>query len=249
MSNRLLLKSSGTADAVPDFDDLELAELVINTRNGKMFCKTYDGATYAIVDLTLSSPDEIIASGPGLIGRSASGAGPAALLSGADAVALLPASTPSADGKATAAQVSRLNKSPVITCYYTPSPTMIPLTTTPENIVSVTHTPTLSTGSVIFDFKFYVASAVAAPFIAHFHSYFDNSLIHKFSETGRVNPGEGMTGCRVIVSNYTGGKICRVQASEYSSASYPTKVHETYYMDGGVLSLPVPWSCVVTEIP
>lgn len=108
MSNRLLLKSSGTADAVPDFDDLELAELVVNTRNGKMFCKTYDGQTYAIVDLTLSSPDEIIASGSGLIGRSASGSGPAALLSGADAVALLPDATSSAAGKMTAAQVAEL---------------------------------------------------------------------------------------------------------------------------------------------
>jgi hypothetical protein len=106
MSNRLLLKSSGTADAVPDFDDLELAELVVNTRNGKMFCKTYDGLTYAIVDLTLSSPDEIIASGPGLIGRSASGAGPAALLSGADVVSLLPAATTSAAGKMTEAQAT-----------------------------------------------------------------------------------------------------------------------------------------------
>jgi hypothetical protein len=106
MSNRLLLKSSGTADAVPDFDDLELAELVVNTRNGKMFCKTYDGATYAIVDLTLSSPDEIIASGPGILGRTTSGSGPAALLSGADAAAMIPAATASVDGKMTKEQAA-----------------------------------------------------------------------------------------------------------------------------------------------
>ena len=110
MSSKLLLKSSGTASAVPDFDDLELAELVVNTRDGKLFCKTYDGATYAIVDLTLSSPDEIIASGPGLIGRSASGSGPAALLSGSNAVALLPAATASNDGKMPAAAAAALAK-------------------------------------------------------------------------------------------------------------------------------------------
>lgn len=47
--------------------------------------------------------------GSGFLGRSAAGGGPAALLSGADAVALLPAATASADGKATAAQITLLN--------------------------------------------------------------------------------------------------------------------------------------------
>ena len=46
--------------------------------------------------------------GSGLLGRSASGAGPSALLSGADVVAQLPAATSSADGKMTAAQASKL---------------------------------------------------------------------------------------------------------------------------------------------
>lgn len=108
MGNRLLLKSSGTADAVPDFDDLELAELVVNTRTGKLYCKTYDGVTYAIVDLSLSSPDEIIASGQGLIGQPASGGGPCALLSGTNAVALLPAASGSNAGIMTAEQYSTL---------------------------------------------------------------------------------------------------------------------------------------------
>lgn len=46
--------------------------------------------------------------GSGFLGRSASGGGPCALLSGADAVGLLPAATSSAAGKMTAAQAEGL---------------------------------------------------------------------------------------------------------------------------------------------
>lgn len=47
--------------------------------------------------------------GPGILGRTASGTGPAALLSGADVVTLLPDATSSADGKMTAAYASKLD--------------------------------------------------------------------------------------------------------------------------------------------
>lgn len=44
--------------------------------------------------------------GPGILGRTASGAGPAALLSGSDVVTMMPAATSSADGKMTATQAA-----------------------------------------------------------------------------------------------------------------------------------------------
>jgi hypothetical protein len=46
--------------------------------------------------------------GSGFLGRAATASGPAALLSGTDAVALLPAATAAADGKMTAAQFASL---------------------------------------------------------------------------------------------------------------------------------------------
>lgn len=88
MPSVIKLKISGTASEIPDFSDLALGEFAWNYHDGKLFGKMDDG-TEAIVDLTLSTPEDIIASGPGLVGRSAAGQGASALLTVAQARVLL----------------------------------------------------------------------------------------------------------------------------------------------------------------
>ena len=90
MSNALILKKSGVADATPDFVDIDLGELAWNSYDGKLFGKTFDGvSTYAIVDLTLSNPEDIISTGIGLLGKNSAGVGPTLELSAAQARTLL----------------------------------------------------------------------------------------------------------------------------------------------------------------
>jgi hypothetical protein len=56
-----------------------------------------------------TTENQTIVSGPCIAGRKTAGSGGMEELTGADAVALLPAATASADGKATAAQIALLN--------------------------------------------------------------------------------------------------------------------------------------------
>jgi hypothetical protein len=55
MANKIQLKRSSVAGRVPATTDLDLGELALNTRDGKLYTKTSDGSAEAVVQLSVDS--------------------------------------------------------------------------------------------------------------------------------------------------------------------------------------------------
>ena len=56
MANTVRLKRSAVAGKIPLTTDLELGELAINTRDGKVYIKRNDGTTDSIVEVGANEP-------------------------------------------------------------------------------------------------------------------------------------------------------------------------------------------------
>ena len=59
MATTIKLKNSSTADAAPGTSDLELGELAINTRDGKLFMKKDVSGTESIIEINEVRPGAI----------------------------------------------------------------------------------------------------------------------------------------------------------------------------------------------
>jgi len=59
MATTIKLKNSSTADATPGASDLELGELAINTRDGKLFMKKDVSGTESIIEINEVRPGAI----------------------------------------------------------------------------------------------------------------------------------------------------------------------------------------------
>jgi hypothetical protein len=60
MANKILIKRASTAGKVPLTSDIDLAELAINTYDGRLFAKTDRSGTSAVVDLKQNDPVRIL---------------------------------------------------------------------------------------------------------------------------------------------------------------------------------------------
>ena len=60
MANKILIKRTGTQNKVPTVSDIDVAELAINTYDGRLFAKTDRSGTTAVVDLTKNAPVKIL---------------------------------------------------------------------------------------------------------------------------------------------------------------------------------------------
>lgn len=60
MANKILIKKAGTQGKVPLVGDIDLAELAINTYDGRLFAKKDGGGVTSVVDLTENAPVRLL---------------------------------------------------------------------------------------------------------------------------------------------------------------------------------------------
>ena len=60
MANKILIKRASTAGRIPTTSDIDLAELAINTYDGRLFAKTDRSGTAAVIDLKQNDPVRIL---------------------------------------------------------------------------------------------------------------------------------------------------------------------------------------------